>query len=124
MLLVDDDDQVRHFAAGVLTKRGYRVTEVRDGESAIREVEANGGFDLLITDVELPAMSGAEVVRTARDRWPLMACLLITGFAEAHSLDAEISNTMLVPKPFTSEDLVRAAAGALQTARSIGRLSN
>ena len=117
VLLVDDDDQVRVFAARALSQSGYLVTEVPDGESAIRLIEANGVFDLLITDVELPAMSGAAVVRAVRDRWPEMACLLITGFAEAHSLDFEIGNTMLVPKPFTQEELVRASAGALQAER-------
>ncbi|MDQ6698253.1 MAG: hypothetical protein M3Z46_12435, partial [Actinomycetota bacterium] len=52
-------------------------------------------------------------VRTVRDRWPKIACLLITGYAEAHSLDIEAA-TMLVPKPFTPEELLRAVAGALQ----------
>ena len=117
VLLVDDDDQVRVFAARVLSQSGYVVTEVPDGESAIRLIEENGVFDLLITDVELPAMSGAAVVRTVRDRWPEMACLLITGFAEASSLDFEIGSTMLVPKPFTQEELIRASAGALQAER-------
>ena len=118
VLLVDDDDQVRRLHRRVCCRRAATlVTEVPDGESAIRSIEANGAFDLLITDVELPAMSGAAVVRAVRDRWPEMACLLITGFAEAHSLDFEIGNTMLVPKPFTQEELVRASAGALQAER-------
>ncbi len=121
VLLVDDDEQVRRFAARVLTQSGYQVTEVPDGESAIGQVEASGAFDLLITDVELPVMSGAAVVRTAQDRWPLMACLLITGYAEADSLDLE-ADTMLVPKPFAPEDLLRAAAEALRTARVAARL--
>lgn len=120
VLLVDDDEQVRRFAARVLSENGYGVTEVPDGESAIRQIETVGAFDLLVTDVQLPAMSGAAVVREVRERWPAMACLLITGFAEAHSLDVDVGDTMLVPKPFAPEDLLRAAAGALQRARSVG----
>ena len=122
VLLVDDDEQVRRFAARVLTKSGYRVTEVPDGESAIRRIETGAAFDLLVTDVALPAMSGADVVRTVRDRWPHMACLLVTGYAEAHSLDVQ-ADTMLVPKPFAPEDLLRAVTGALRSTRSADRLN-
>ncbi len=121
VLLVDDDDQVRRFTARVLTKSGYRVTEVPDGESAICQLEVDDGFDLVVADVTLPAMSGAAVVRTVRDRWAAMACLLITGYADAHLSDTDVGDTMLVPKPFTPEDLVRAVEGAMHAAEADGR---
>ena len=113
VLLVDDDEAVRRFAARVLTRAGYRVTAVDDGESAAALVDA-GEFDLLVTDVVLPAMSGFELVRAVGKRWPGTACLLITGYASGESPADEVGETPLVAKPFTAEELLHAAAAALQ----------
>ena len=88
-----------------------------DGESAIRLIDGDGEFDLIVTDFTLPGISGFEVLRVVRDRRPHMARLLITGFAEGDHVDMDAGDTTLVPKPFTSDDLVRAAGSALRTAR-------
>ncbi|MEJ7583590.1 MAG: ATP-binding protein [Acidimicrobiales bacterium] len=113
VLLVDDDDQVRRFATSVLGQ-GYVVTAVGDGESAIRRAETDGAFDLVISDVVLPAMSGFDVVRTMLARWPLTPCVLITGYARSDALETDLATTTLVHKPFTPEELLRAAAAALR----------
>jgi CheY-like chemotaxis protein len=119
VLLVDDDDQVRRFVQGVLSEAGYDVVATSDAESAIDHAEA-GGFALLITDVVLPGMSGVDLVRTVRTRRPEVACLLITGFAGDEVIERDLGDTMLVPKPFTPEALLRAAASVLLSGSAPG----
>ena len=113
VLLVDDDEAVRRLTARVLVQAGYLVTEVDDGESAVARAGA-GEFDLLVTDVVLPAMSGFELVREVGKRWPALPCLLITGYAGTETPADDVGETPLVTKPFTPEELLRAVADALR----------
>jgi two-component system cell cycle sensor histidine kinase/response regulator CckA len=118
VLLVDDDAAVRRFAARVLAEGGYDVIAVSDGATALERADRSGGFDLLVTDVVLSAMSGFQLVRTMGERWPGMPCLLITGYAGDETPAIDVGATPMVTKPFTAEELLRAVASALQATRS------
>src|SRR4029079_5654459 len=63
ILLVEDDDMVRRAARKILAKGGYEVIEARDGGEALeRWSEPRSAFDLILTDVIMPGMSGCELV--------------------------------------------------------------
>ena len=113
VLLVDDEDQVRHFGAEVLGRAGYEVVAVADAESALDELTA-GRFDLLVSDVVLPGKSGIELVHTVRERSPELACVLVSGFTRSEPPEGVV----LVAKPFAPEDLLRAASTALLSSSS------
>jgi CheY-like chemotaxis protein/nitrogen-specific signal transduction histidine kinase len=113
VLLVDDDEQVRTFAEGVLRDAGYDVVAVEHAERAVAEL-SRGGFALLVTDIALPGANGTDLVRTVRARWPEVACILISGFTGTQPFDrTELGDTVLVIKPFTPEALTRAASTVL-----------
>jgi PAS domain S-box-containing protein len=109
ILVCEDDADVRAYSVEVLTELGYHVVEAEDGRAALRILERYAGrIDLLFTDVVLPGgMTGADLAREARSRWPNLRVMFTTGYARnaiVHHgrLDAGVE---LVTKPFTYADL-------------------
>jgi CheY-like chemotaxis protein len=81
VLLVDDEDAVRHPAADRLRELGYTVLEARDGPEAL-QILTSTRPDLLVTDVGLPnGMNGRQVAEAVREQLPEMPVLFITGYA-------------------------------------------
>jgi two-component system NtrC family sensor kinase len=108
ILLVEDDEEVRKFAAEVLLEQGYTVHAAGDGASALRLLDSESNIGLLFTDVVLPGgMNGRQLADEARRRKPELKVLYATGYtrnAIIHQgrLDAEVE---LLTKPFTAEGL-------------------
>jgi CheY-like chemotaxis protein len=82
ILIVDDEESIRTYVDRVLSKAGYRTTLAVDGPDAIKVAAAGGRFDLLLTDVMMPEMTGAEVARRLRQGQPHLKVLYLTGFAD------------------------------------------
>jgi signal transduction histidine kinase len=83
VLLVEDDDAVRSLARNVLRMRGYTVVEAADGEEALRVVRARGRpFDLVITDLVMPGLSGRELAERLSTQWPSLNVLFISGYTD------------------------------------------
>ncbi len=84
VLIVEDEDAVRSFAARALRRQGYQVLEAANGEDALAVI--NGApetrLDLLITDVIMPAMDGPTLVKAVLQRQPGLKIVLISGYAE------------------------------------------
>jgi len=110
ILVVQDDPAMRGALDGLLTERGYRVIAVGDAGEALAAFEATGSVDLLITDLQLPAMSGAELVHTLRERSSCIRVLALTGLsvegASEQLPDDEF--TEIVRKPFDLDALYAA----------------
>jgi two-component system cell cycle sensor histidine kinase/response regulator CckA len=112
VLLVEDEEEVRQAAAEGLREMGFTVIEAVDGEAAVRLVEgAETPFDLVITDVVMPRMGGAELVRRLRDEGWDAPVLLITGYPNDPAAESvvpeELEGEMVLKKPFTLTELVR-----------------
>jgi CheY-like chemotaxis protein len=106
ILLVDDHHGVRATTAALLQDMGHRVTEASDGPQALALLgEAPSSFDLIISDYAMPRLSGADVVRKAREIRPGVPGIIITGYADAQSVSRRPEDVMLVRKPFTGEQL-------------------
>src|SRR5690349_20244160 len=93
ILVADDEQGVRAFLADALAAAGHDVVEAEDGEAAWRKLEAEA-FDLLLTDLSMPRLSGMDLVRRARREHPEVAVVVltahgsITGAVEAVKLGA------------------------------------
>jgi signal transduction histidine kinase len=110
VLLVEDEKVVRDLAELVLRARGYTVLSAPDGHEALAICRSHEGpISLLITDVVMPRMSGAELVRHALGIRPEMKVLFISGYlGEAtRDLAAMGSETSFLQKPFTPDTLSR-----------------
>ncbi|HEY2812902.1 MAG TPA: ATP-binding protein [Acidimicrobiales bacterium] len=119
VLLVDDDGLVRRFASKALSEAGYEVTSVDDADTALTVARADGNFDLVVSDVVLPGMTGLELVRIFGTEWPSVARLLMTGFAGTETKGTDLETVRVLKKPFAVDELTRAAHDALEAARAL-----
>ena len=107
LLLVEDEDMVRAVAERALVRAGYTVTTARDGEEGLAQV-ANGDieFDLIVSDVVMPAMDGPAMARAVRKVKPRIPILFMSGYAEEQLRnDIDIDNMHFIPKPFSVQQI-------------------
>ncbi|WP_133123122.1 response regulator, partial [Methylobacterium frigidaeris] len=97
--------------AEMLADGGCQVRQARSGEEALKLLELER-VDVLLTDVGLPGISGLELARTARERWPDISVVLASGDS-AVSSDAAFLRASLVVKPYTPESLRQTIAKSL-----------
>ncbi|NIJ07009.1 two-component system cell cycle sensor histidine kinase/response regulator CckA [Sphingomonas vulcanisoli] len=119
ILLVEDETMVRAVAERALTRQGYRVLTATNGEEALELLDDIGGerFDLLITDVVMPAMDGPTLVSHARQRFPEMKIIFMSGYAEEQLRSSiELKDVAFLPKPFSVQQIGQAAHDALMPA--------
>ena len=108
VLLVEDEDAVRSFAARALRMRGYQVMEANGGEAGLEIVRKHpGAIDLLVTDVVMPGMDGPTLARAAHRLRPDMRILFMSGYAEdAFRRNAERAEDLqFLHKPFGIKQL-------------------
>jgi two-component system, cell cycle sensor histidine kinase and response regulator CckA len=114
VVVAEDDPVVRRLLTETLTRAGLVVRAARDGREALHLIEAEPPPDLLVTDVRMPQLSGAELARAARDRWPGIAILFVSGHTGVDTADMLRSHGhRFLGKPFTTEGLLREVAAAL-----------
>jgi two-component system cell cycle sensor histidine kinase/response regulator CckA len=111
VLLVEDEEAVRAFAARALASRGYTVLQAGSGAEALDLIEAHDGkVDLVVSDVVMPEMDGPTLLKELRRRRSDVQVIFISGYAE----DAFKKNLpegekfAFLPKPFTLKELVAA----------------
>lgn len=125
ILLVEDDPAVRQVTRAVLEIGGYRVLEA-DGPAAAEHIASDGetAIDLLLTDVVMPGMNGAELARRLRELRPELVALFMTGYAESEVLRLATAGSPQkhIQKPFTVSGLLARVGDAL-AARWNGRES-
>jgi signal transduction histidine kinase len=81
ILIVEDDDGVRQYAAEILRDLNYQVIEAKDSASALRLLDAEKKFDLLLTDVVLPGKNGRELANEVEGRRPGTKVIFMTGYS-------------------------------------------
>ncbi|TWI69268.1 PAS domain S-box-containing protein [Pseudoduganella lurida] len=106
VLVVDDNADVREMAAAFLSSLGYETVEAESGEAALVVLEATT-VDLVFSDVIMPGgMNGLQLIDTVRRRYPGVATLAATGYAEnALERPASAPDLQILPKPFKLHDL-------------------
>ena len=110
VLVVEDDDEVRETAVGLLSDLGYRVLKAREAMGALSVIESGVPIDVLFTDVVMPGpLRSPELARKAKERLPGLAVLFTSGYTEnaiVHGgrLDRGVE---LLSKPYTREALAR-----------------
>ncbi|MBZ5596158.1 MAG: response regulator [Acidobacteriia bacterium] len=115
ILLVDDDDQLRELCRSFLADSGFRVLEADNGlEALLIAIERKGAIDLVITDLAMPQMSGAELGRVFREIFPSLNVLYMSG-SPRETVGVELpADCPFLPKPFAPDALVNAAGRVLE----------
>jgi two-component system cell cycle sensor histidine kinase/response regulator CckA len=115
VLVVEDRDVVRDLARDVLEASGFDVVAVPGGREALEEIATGEPFDLLLTDVVMPEMSGPELAVKLRVRQPGLPVLYMSGYTDdvlsAHELAQDA--TAFLRKPFGNAELIAAVRALL-----------
>jgi CheY-like chemotaxis protein len=114
ILLIDDDPNVRDVLQHLLASFGYECHTAADGAAGLTRFD-EGGWDLVLVDVVMPAMSGWRVVETVRRRAPTLPIVLMTGMSEPTVMRrARDWQLPLLTKPFRPETIRAVVAEALE----------
>lgn len=105
ILVADDDDEIRRYVTSLLEREGYVVWVASHGRQALGMIRtANGEVDLILTDVEMPELSGLDLQREAQQLRPPVPVVLMTGAVE--SLGDQLDGRPVLPKPFLPQTLI------------------
>ncbi len=125
ILLIDDDPALGGFLSRVLRSRGgYEVTHELDPAAALRRVDEQD-WDLLITDIEMPGMTGLELLERVRQRRPSLPVAVLTGHATVDYAVSALRSAAaeFLEKPITAEHLVAKANELIAAARAVREAS-
>ena len=100
ILVVDDEDQVRVVARGMLETKGYTVLDTGDPQMALHWVKSGVCFDLLLVDVVMPRMKGTELASRLKMLSPQTKVLLTSGYVVSG-----VAGYPFIAKPFTGDQL-------------------
>jgi len=118
VLVVDDDPAVRDVTVQMLRQIGYGVTEADSGQAALDALGRGEVYDLLLIDVAMPGLSGIETVRRARQRWPGLRVLYVTGYADFAGAEQRTGDDPLIKKPFRLAELRSEVRRVLRKSRA------
>ena len=112
VLVVDDEFVVRDFISRTLRQAGYQTDTASDSGVALKMVGASTPLDLLVTDLKMPGMSGADLARGLLRRDPHLKVLFVTAYADAlleQGVTVAHRQAILI-KPFTVTELLHAVS--------------
>ncbi len=118
IIIVDDEADVLDLCSRILKSDGYRVKTARNGYEAI-DIAQKEHFDLLLTDIKMPGITGLEIAQTLKKSTPDMIYVAMTGYS---TIDMVIEALKLgidefITKPFTPKELSKVIAKALEKER-------
>lgn len=103
ILLADDEEMVRKAIGLILTFGGYSIVEAVDGEDAVNKyLEASPPFDLVLIDVDMPRLGGAEAVERIRRHDPKVKAILLSGGLHINGIEP----ISFLQKPFDNQQLI------------------
>lgn len=119
ILVIDDEPSVRSLLDRVLTAAGHQVTLVENGEEALQRL-AQGAFELVIADKNLPGIGGIDVVRMARSQHPSLQAILITAYPtpDDEQEAKRLGVVAFVTKPFGILEMIGTCDEAIRRTRN------
>ena len=118
ILVADDENAIRSLMSAVLLHAGYHVDAAQDGAVAWAALQA-GPYDLLITDCDMPKVTGIELVKNLRSAHMDLPVILVTGALPWHELtDSSLQIAATLEKPFTIPNLLDVVGNVLRAAAS------
>lgn len=102
LLIIDDSEEVLTALCGYFTKKGYQILSATNGLDGLKLIDnAIQEFDLVITDLVLPNISGVAVISILKKRYPELPVIAITGWGEhPEALAREANANIVLEKPF------------------------
>jgi signal transduction histidine kinase/CheY-like chemotaxis protein len=118
VLIVDDEVDVLDLCRRVLEVEGYQVTTAQNGQEALQQARKHS-FDLLLTDIKMPGLTGLEVAQALKELDSNMVFVTMTGFSTMNmAIEAlRLGIDEFIVKPFTPDDLISSVSKALERVR-------
>ena len=116
LLFVDDEEGVLAAMRRIFIEENYEILTASSGEKAISLLERQP-VHLLLTDHRMPGMSGADLLKIVRERWPETIRIMLTGYADVNSIMGAVKDGAVykfITKPWNDEDLRLTISLALQ----------
>jgi CheY-like chemotaxis protein len=106
ILVVEDEELIRLYAADLLEEAGFEVLEAADADGALEIIESRPDVRVLFTDIKLPSkLDGMELARNVHERWPHILLLVTSGGSRPSR--AEIADEgRFLAKPYTKNELI------------------
>ncbi|MGE4130700.1 MAG: sigma-54-dependent transcriptional regulator [Bdellovibrionales bacterium] len=116
VLVVDDEESIREFLEIMLRKEGYEVTCAEDGQVGLDLIKKKS-FDLVISDLQMPNLTGIELLRQVRDQYPDLLFMMITAFGTTETaVEAmKLGAYDYITKPFKIDEVRINIANALRS---------
>lgn len=105
MLIIDDEDIVLKSCLRILKGEDYQIDTAYSGEDGLQKIDSKS-YDLVVTDLMMPGMSGIDVLRTVKDRKLDLIVVIFTGYATAETAREALKMGAFdyIPKPFTPDE--------------------
>ena len=115
LLVIDDEPAIREGVRRILESDSYKVETFASGQAALERIKQEA-FDLVITDLKMPGLSGTDVLKSIKEIHPDLPVIFITGYS---SVDNAVEVMKLgavdyIAKPFTPEEMLRVIKTALE----------
>ena len=107
ILLAEDDLELRELLILVLSRAGYQVTSCNNGLQLLEQLEHADRYDLVISDVRMPALTGLEVLecQIGNSSCPPFICMTAFGDDETHAAARRLGASATIDKPFDLDDM-------------------
>lgn len=118
ILIVDDEEVVRHSHLRSLAETGCYTETAEDGSNAIRVLEQRP-FDVVLLDLRMPGLDGMDVLKTIKQRWPECEVVVITGYPtiETAKEAVRLGAHNYIAKPVGPDDVIKATSEAMTQKR-------
>ncbi len=119
-MIIDDSDSTRASLEIILKELGHQVLAAENGVEAIRHLEQDTPFDLILTDIFMPEMDGIEFIEKAKALYPELKIIAMSAGGmglkgtEMLAIASDLGAERVVTKPFSSGDIQNAVSTALQ----------
>jgi len=115
ILIIDDEDSIRDYLSMLLEREGYEVSSSENGKKALK-LYSKKAYDCVITDIQLPGMSGLEILTSLRESDPTLPVIIITGHASQESAIEALNMGAFyyLLKPVSNEELKQVVRTALE----------
>jgi DNA-binding response OmpR family regulator len=122
ILIVDDEQSVCISLEGVLAREGYRTFSATDGFTALKLLNQES-IDLTLVDLNMPQMSGLELIHIIHERWPRTMIIILTGYGTLESAITALRNGAhdYLLKPSTPQDIKASVRKGLDKRRAVQR---
>jgi DNA-binding response OmpR family regulator len=120
VLIVDDEDNMRHMLKVMLSKTGYQVSEAANGTEALENM-AEDHFDFILCDIRMPEMDGMQFLKAAQDKFPEKTIIMMSAYGTVETaLEAmKMGAYDYISKPFNPRELLARIRAVLRRCHEV-----